>query len=106
MEQVSAFSLTIWMISSFWCLYKRDVEVVLCAWQGQCLLIDTAAGSQGQTREAQDLILRWSNRRACTMKELESFIGHLCHAATVVCHFSWHCFSYCTMPRKLITLFV
>ena len=25
----------------------------------------------------------WSDRKACTKKELESFIGHLCHAATV-----------------------
>ena len=30
------------------------------------------------------LVEEWSRRRSCTRRELESFVGHLAHAATVV----------------------
>ena len=32
----------------------------------------------------QDLLFRWRSRKAYTKKELESLLGHLCHAATVI----------------------
>jgi hypothetical protein len=32
----------------------------------------------------QDAIQQWARKRACTRKELESFLGHLSHAATVI----------------------
>ena len=31
------------------------------------------------------LVSDWCHERSCTRKELESFIGHLAHAATVIC---------------------
>ena len=32
----------------------------------------------------QETIQQWTQRRSCTQKELESFLGHLSHAATVI----------------------
>ena len=33
----------------------------------------------------QDLVVDWCHKCLCTRKELESFIGHLARAATVIC---------------------
>ena len=52
------------------------------------ILVDTATfelhlPSDKLTR-LQDAVQQWVRKHACTQKELESFIGHLSHAATVI----------------------
>jgi hypothetical protein len=37
-----------------------------------------------KVQRIQVLISSWCTKKSCTRKELESFLGHLCHAATVV----------------------
>ena len=39
---------------------------------------------RGKVERLQELLQRWRGRKCCTKKDLESFLGHLCHAATVV----------------------
>ena len=37
-----------------------------------------------KVQRLQSLLNTWGNKKACTYKELESFLGHLSHAATVI----------------------
>lgn len=50
--------------------------------------IDTNAGRlrlpEVKLHRLQEMIRSWVGRRSTTRKDLESFLGHLCHAATVV----------------------
>lgn len=39
---------------------------------------------QEKVDRLKDMLLRWRSRKACTKKELESLLGHLSHAATVI----------------------
>ena len=52
------------------------------------ILLDTVAQElrlpPEKIQRLQCLLRLWSSRKACTRKELESFLGHLCHAASVV----------------------
>ncbi len=53
-----------------------------------CIEIDTVEGvlrlPQDKLRRLQETLRRWSRRRACRRKKLESLIGILQHAATVI----------------------
>jgi hypothetical protein len=52
------------------------------------ILLDTVAQElrlpPEKIQRLQCLVRLWSSRKACTRKELESFLGHWCHAASVV----------------------
>ena len=52
------------------------------------IMIDTAAYQlslpQEKVQRLQELLVTWVGRRSCTRKELESLLGHLSHAATVI----------------------
>ena len=37
-----------------------------------------------KVRRLRELLRKWTHKRACTRRELESLVGHLCHAATVI----------------------
>ena len=38
-----------------------------------------------KVRRLQNILSHWHRRKSCTKKELQSFLGHLSHAATIVC---------------------
>ena len=49
------------------------------------------------------LVSDWCHERSCTRKELESFIGHLAHAATVICPgwiFLWSLFDLLSLVSR------
>ena len=54
------------------------------------ILIDTKALELRlplpKLKSTKDLVQRWQKRKACTRRELESLLGHLVHAATVIRH--------------------
>ena len=54
------------------------------------ILIDTEALELRlplpKLKSTKDLVQRWQKRKACTRRELESLLGHLVHAATVIRH--------------------
>ena len=66
--------------------HKTEGPACLVTFLG--ILIDTI---QGQLRLPQEKLCRlqerirdWARKKSCTRRELECFLGHLCHAATVV----------------------
>ena len=65
------------------------------------ILIDTKALELRlplpKLKSTKDLVQRWQKRKACTRRELESLLGHLVHAATVIRHGS-------TFLKSLFTL--
>ena len=67
-------------------LHKTEGPACIITFLGIC--IDTIAGElrlpQDKLHRLKKLIKVWSTKRASTKKELESFLGHLSHAATVV----------------------
>ena len=52
------------------------------------ILVDTLTGELRlpleKLRRLQDEITEWTRKKSCTRRELERFLGYLCHAATVV----------------------
>lgn len=52
------------------------------------ILLDTVAGElrlpKSKVHHMRDLLRDWAGRRTCTRRQLECFLGHLSHAATVV----------------------
>ena len=67
-------------------LHKTEGPACVITFLGIC--IDTSAGELclplDKLQRLQGLIEAWAKKKASTKKELESFLGHLCHAATVV----------------------
>lgn len=52
------------------------------------ILLDTVAGQlrlpPDKLRRLQDMIALWARKKSCIHRDLERFLGYLCHAATVV----------------------
>ena len=67
-------------------LHKTEGPACIITFLGIC--IDNIAGELrlplDKLQHLQGLIEAWAKKKASTNKELESFLGHLCHAATVV----------------------
>ena len=67
-------------------LHKTEGPACVITFLGIC--IDTIAGELclplDKLQHLQGLIEAWAKKKASTKKELESFLGLLCHAATVV----------------------
>ena len=67
-------------------LHKTEGPACVITFLGIC--IDTIAGELrlplDKLQRLQGLIEAWAKKKASTKKELESFLGHHCHAATVV----------------------
>ena len=67
-------------------LHKTEGPAFIITFLGIC--IDTIAGELrlplDKLQCLQGLIEAWTKKKTSTKKELESFLGHLCHAATVV----------------------
>ena len=67
-------------------LHKTEGPACVITFLGIC--IDTIAGELrlplDKLQRLQGLIEEWVKKKASTKKELESFLGHLCHAATIV----------------------
>ena len=76
------------------------------------ILIDTHAFElrlpADKLTRLQQMIRHWITRRSCTVHELESLLGHLPHAATVIVHgrtFLRQLFHCCQLTGRSITLF-
>ena len=72
------------------------------------IAIDTAAGELCLPNDIperfQELISRWSDRKASTKKKIRALLWSCCYCGCVLGeHSSGHCFSYCT---NLITMFI
>lgn len=67
-------------------VHKTEGPAMVLAFLG--ILIDTAAFElrlpADKLARLQELMRTWAGRQSCTRKELESLLGHLSHAATVI----------------------
>ena len=66
--------------------HKTDVPCTSVTFLG--IVIDTTQFQPWLPLEVsrlRGLVFDWCHKRSCACKELESFIGHLAHATTVIC---------------------